>query len=129
MRPLPRLVLVRGLPGSGKSTIARTLAQIGYDHVEADMFFERDGTYVYDSARIKDAHAWCQQRTNDLLACGNPVVVANTFTQHWEMHLYKRMSWAHAAEYPTVIVARGDYGSIHNVPREAIERMKARWEY
>ena len=42
------LVLVRGLPGSGKSTYARSL---GYPNFEADMFFIKDGKYVYNPAK------------------------------------------------------------------------------
>ena len=37
------LVLIRGLPGSGKTTMARVLALVGYEHHEADHYFERDG--------------------------------------------------------------------------------------
>lgn len=51
------LVLIRGLPGSGKSTMAKVLALVGYQHFEADMFFVRDGTYCYDRSRIREAHA------------------------------------------------------------------------
>lgn len=36
------LVLIRGLPGSGKSTMAEVLAQVGYEHFEADMYFLRE---------------------------------------------------------------------------------------
>lgn len=45
------LVLIRGLPGSGKSTMAKVLAQVGYEHYEADMFFERDGVYLHVGGR------------------------------------------------------------------------------
>lgn len=57
------LVLIRGLPGSGKSTMARILRQVGYEHFEADIFFEDRGVYRYDASRVADAHAWCQRDT------------------------------------------------------------------
>lgn len=56
-----KLVLIRGLPGSGKSTIARAMA--AYEHYEADMYFEKGGEYCYDASKIKDAHEWCQRET------------------------------------------------------------------
>ena len=39
--PAPRLHLPRGLPGSGKSTVARRLASQGAVHVELDAFKRR----------------------------------------------------------------------------------------
>jgi energy-coupling factor transporter ATP-binding protein EcfA2 len=63
------LVLIRGLPGAGKSTMAKVLALVGYEHFEADMFFVKDGTYCYDRTRIRDAHAWCQNMTREALMC------------------------------------------------------------
>lgn len=45
------LFIIRGLPGSGKSMFARTIASSMDDtvHFEADMFFERDGEYRFDA--------------------------------------------------------------------------------
>ncbi|MCV5737299.1 ATP-binding protein, partial [Escherichia coli] len=77
------LTLVRGLPGSGKSTYAKTLDAV---LVEADQFFiNKNDTYQYDPALIKNAHAWCQLETKRLLRAEFDVVVANTFVKNWEM--------------------------------------------
>ena len=52
------LYIVRGIPGSGKSTFAKTL---GGQHYEADMYFiDEEGNYKFDGTKIKDAHKWCQ---------------------------------------------------------------------
>ena len=52
------LYIVRGIPGSGKSTFAKTL---GGQHYESDMFFiNENGEYNFDVTKIKDAHQWCQ---------------------------------------------------------------------
>lgn len=44
---MPMLVIVRGLPGSGKTTYVRENFS-PCEHVEADMFFEHKGYYVFD---------------------------------------------------------------------------------
>ena len=119
----PRLVLIRGLPGSGKSTTAKVLALIGYEHYEADMFFVRDGRYVYDASRIRDAHAWCQHMTRQALAQEGRVVVSNTFTRLNELAPYLDMS-----DSIRVIEAQGNWKNVHDVPPQAIARMAQRWE-
>jgi predicted kinase len=118
------LTLIRGLPGSGKSTAAKNMK---YFHLEADMYFMRGGEYQFDASKLGAAHGWCQNAARSALECGMDVVVSNTFTQHWEMDPYRRMAEEVGAEFE-VIVCEGDFGSVHNVPMEAIQRMKDRWE-
>lgn len=86
------LVLIRGLPGSGKSTMAGALSRAGYDHFEADMFFMRGGKYEYNATRIRDAHAWCQKMTREALTKGRRMVVSNTFTTLREIEPYRSMT-------------------------------------
>lgn len=121
----PELVLVRGLPGSGKSTIARNME--GYIHIEADMYFVRKNGYQYDPSKIKDAHAWCQKRAKDALSINKNVVVSNTFTRVFEMEPYFEMAKKYGANI-RVIEAKGNYKNIHNVPEQVIALMKGRWE-
>lgn len=118
-----QLILIRGLPGSGKSTRARGLAIAGFLHFEADMFFERDGIYEYESSRIKDAHAWCQQMTREALAEGKKVVVSNTFVKLHEIAPYRSMT-----ERVRVVEAKGIWENVHGVPETTIQKMAERWE-
>jgi hypothetical protein len=124
------LFIVRGLPGSGKSTIARQCVADGNGmvaHVEADMWFERSGTYKYEKEELPNAHKWCQDECLRLLKEGKTVIVSNTFTRKWEMKPYIRM--AEAMGIPRHYYnCTGNYESIHNVPADAMDRMRARWE-
>ena len=125
-----RLILIRGLPGSGKSTMARKMALAinGYVHLESDMYFiDHKGEYVFNPEKLKDAHRWCQESARVCLNSGDDVIVSNTFTQKWEMQPYIEMAAACGAVVE-IQVARGDFENTHGVPPEAIERMRARWE-
>jgi len=121
-----RLILIRGLPGSGKSTMARAMED--RRHFEADMFFEdANGVYNYDREKIKDAHEWCQRETFNALANGNPVVVSNTFTRVSEMRSYFEMAKRFNIEV-RVIVADGTWQNVHGVPDVVVDKMRQRWE-
>jgi predicted kinase len=124
-----KLILIRGLPGSGKSTLAKRIASGFGVHVEADMFFtDIDGKYVFDISKIKEAHQWCQERTRHWLTEGAHVIVSNTFTTAGELRPYFDI----AKEFdivPNVILAQNNFGNVHDVPAEALERMKQRFQY
>jgi len=86
-----------------------------------------DYSKLYTPEAAKRAHAICQSQARHALAFGGSVVVSNTFTQQWEMQPYLDMSLKYGAQVE-IITATGDYGSIHNVPAEAIQAMRERWE-
>ena len=56
------LILLRGLPGAGKSTLAKMMSD---SHYEADMYFTNDeGEYHFDPLKLKQAHQWCQDQVH-----------------------------------------------------------------
>jgi len=61
---MKELLLLRGLPGSGKSTLAKLL---GGEHIEADMYFMKDGEYHFDGSKLKIAHEWCRNQASYLI--------------------------------------------------------------
>jgi predicted kinase len=126
------LYIVRGIPGSGKSTFAKSL---GGTHFETDMFFMKDGEYKFDISKIKEAHKWCQDSVytamllNHTALLNNVIVVSNTFTQEWEMKPYFEM--AEYFEYKVFsIVVENRHGGVnkHNVPEETLTSMRNRFE-
>ena len=44
----------------GKSTLAKRVCN---QHIEADMFFMKDGEYKFDPTKLKQAHEWCREKT------------------------------------------------------------------
>lgn len=121
---MQKLTLIRGLPGSGKSTLAKTL---GIPHYEADMFFMKEGKYCFDASKLHQAHQWCLSSTKTALAAGSSVVVSNTFTTKKEMNPYIVLATEFGVELE-ILECTANFGSIHDVPEEALQRMRARWE-
>jgi len=122
------LILLRGLPGSGKSTFAQTL---NCPVFEADMFFvNSQGVYNFDFTRIKDAHSWCQEMVEDhMFNQHEKIAVSNTFTQEWEMKPYYDMAKTYGYNVFSIIVEnRHDGENVHGVPADKLEVMKNRFE-
>ena len=122
------LYIVRGIPGSGKSTFAKTL---GGEHYEADMFFiDANGEYKFDSSKIKWAHEWCQDMVYmDMIKEIPKIVVSNTFTQEWEMRPYFELAKNYGYKVFSVVVENRHGGTNqHEVPEEVLTKMCERFE-
>ena len=123
------LTIIRGLPGAGKSTLAQRLAQsTNAEHIEADQFFMYHGEYIYDGMRIGEAHEWCIQLTTKWIEERKSVIVSNTFTKISELRPYFALA-SRFRMIPDVITLHANRGSIHNVPKAVVDRMRARFVY
>ncbi len=129
-----KLILIRGLPGSGKTTCARGLVDATRDtaspmvHIEADQYYEVGGDYFFDGSWVREAHRRCFRLTKAVLEGGRDVVVSNTFTRVWEMQHYLDLAEHNLMIDVAVLKCIGNYESVHDVPQKVMERMKARWE-
>ena len=118
------LFLIRGLPGSGKSTYG---SKIGCFHVEADMYHFKDGEYIFDGSRSRLGHNWCQKTALFAMEHGMDVAVSNTFTQERELRPYLDFA-AKTGHKVKVIRMDKEYGTIHSVPTETVQKMRDRFE-
>ena len=124
-----RMILIRGIPGSGKSTLAKfLLSQMYGKHLEADMYFDRDGMYQFDATKLGAAHGWCQAEAAHYLEKGINVVVSNTFTTAKELKPYFAMAKTFGI-VPEVILCQNCFKNEHNVPDETLKRMRDRFQY
>jgi predicted kinase len=119
---LPRLVLIRGLPGSGKSTMAKGYSKDGYQHFESDQYFQSEDGYIFDETKLAQAHAWCLEQTRKALADGEHVVVANVFATHQDVQPYIDLGFGYQ-----IIDATQKDKSIQKVPADILTSTKAIW--
>ena len=109
---MKKLILLRGLPGSGKSTFADLIGArgAGYAHFEADMYFMKDGEYKFDPSQIKMAHNWCMIQTEKAMANDTSIIiVSNTFTQEWEMDFYYEKAKYYDYDVEAIKISRHEY--------------------
>jgi len=130
------LFLVRGLPGSGKSTFATHIWN-EYAVCEADKFFyDKEGNYNFDPSKIKDAHAWCRNEVETRMKDHQinqqyypEIAVSNTFTQEWEMKDYYELAEKYGYKVVSLIIENRHGGkNVHGVPDDKLEIMRNRFE-
>lgn len=148
------LIIIRGLPGSGKTTLANAFieslkANNTVKHFENDNYFiGSDGVYRFDKSKLHDAHLatfhhFCAEMKDALKRFGivpgtKPFVfiVSNTFTQRWEASPYIMYAQAHGFQVK-IIEPNSPWKShllscyekcTHNVPLDMIRAMANRYE-
>lgn len=146
-----RAFILRGLPGGGKSTVARMIKlSIENDEPERpslckivstdDFFIDKDGVYQFDPKLLGKYHAMALSSFIEALQPESgvwAVILDNTNTQTWEFSEYVKS--AKEAGWDTQIITVGqpkDDGHViecaarntHGVPLEAIQRMSKRFQ-
>lgn len=121
------LILLRGLPGSGKTTFAGMIP-------DAVNFCADDYPELYTPEfhpeRLRDAHAWCKDGVCKAMAGDvETVVVHNTMTQEWEFNPY--LTLAKAFDYNVIsLIVENRHGntSVHGVPNDVMNKMEERFD-
>ena len=121
--------LVRGLPGAGKTTIARMLSSVCLSN--DDYWTEPDGTYRVGSRRPAEhqrATADTLRRLRMALDAGTATIaVHNCFVTRDSLEPFKRMANEYGAKVVLVTV-QSEFQSVHQVPASVIATMRERWQ-
>lgn len=129
---MPSLIILRGLPGAGKSTLAKVLGDDKWPVFSIDDYFTDPDTGNY-SFRFEENHLAykrCQEQTE--LAMKNAtekIFIHNTFTLDWEIAPYFKL----AAQYNyRVFVAtvenRHKGKNMHHIGDEQIKKMAEKYK-
>ena len=136
------VIILRGLPGSGKSTLidkSIEKQQNSLAYCSADSFFtdKLTGEYRFDLEKLSSAHEACLNQFLDyLIANKSLIVVDNTNSQYWEYSLYKcfakcfgyRCSILELTCPSEEILKAYNLRNKHSVSYELTVAMRNRWE-
>ena len=138
-KPKGQMFIMRGLPGSGKSTVVETIRHNSVNFMpricSADDFFMVDGRYDFRPWLIGQAHEACKIKAFRAMMDGVDVFIDNTNSCKWEFELY--VLWARQLNYRCIIIDLFDSKLSdeelaarckHGVPVDSIAKMRARWE-
>ena len=119
------LYAIRGLPGSGKTTLAKLFDLKFY---EADQYFENFNNNKFDHSLIKKAHQYCFNNVKEELQNGNSVIVSNTMTSEKEVLEYHNLANKLNVKFVSMVLENRHNGiSVHDVPQSSIEQMQKRF--
>jgi predicted kinase len=122
-----KLILVRGLPGSGKSSLAEALGIRAI--CCADDYMMRDGVYSWDYRILDNAHRWCERKCRRFMKKRVEVIaVTNTLAPERELQPYIDLARQFGYKLFSIVVEnRHGNINIHSVPDESLEKMKNRF--
>ena len=125
------LILLRGLPGSGKTTLAVVLSEYGKYPVFSvdDYFTDENGRYEFRFQENHLAYKQCEENVKVAMQQGSEqILVHNTFTQEWEMDPYFKLAAEHGYRaHVATVENRHDGKNVHEIPEDHVERMRSKF--
>lgn len=126
------VIIIRGVPGSGKSSLAELISGGDKNIVcESDQFMHNDkGEYEFDFNRLRETHSRCLGKFKTLVDLDTPlVIVSNTSTTTKEFKDYRK--YAEDKGYRVAVIIVENYHgnkSVHDVPEDKMDAMRNRFQ-
>jgi predicted kinase len=133
-----KLYIMRGLPGSGKSTKAKELAGNLGQIFSTDEYFMQDGKYQFDASRLPEYHRRnLDDSTMAMRRGAGVVVIDNTNIEPWHFEKYLESGRLYGYQVEFVEFDPTNYSdakikelasrNTHQVPESAIRSMRDKW--
>ncbi|MEK7535650.1 MAG: AAA family ATPase [Patescibacteria group bacterium] len=133
---MKKFIIMRGVPGSGKTTRAMELAGLKGRIHSADYFFAGEGgNYRFDRGHIEEAHIFCFEMVRASMEMARPLIIldsCNIQRKHFRGYLDIARQYGYVVEevamlpHPDPAIAA--MRNVHGVSQESIERAIALWE-
>ena len=138
-----RFIIVRGLPGGGKSFLAEKLKKnfeannLSCSVLTTDDFFVHNNQYNFDGSLLSVAHPWNLGRViRSMMIETDVIIVPNTSTQAWEIKEYyknaMKFGYSFDIKEPETSwkfdIEECAAKNSHGIGVDIIEKMLDRWE-
>lgn len=127
---MPKLYLITGPAGAGKTTLAQKMIAEGKAvcHYEADQWMvDDDFNYSFDPKKLHFCHQTCQRFTEIEMQNNDNVIVSNTTLTKKEAKPYIDMAKKYGYDVE-IIHLKTQFQSVHGVPEWKVKEMQEKRE-
>lgn len=121
------LIILRGLSGSGKSTVGQLFGTKAI--CSADDYFMRNGIYCWYGEGLPYAHSWCQRKCRRFMKKqAKIIIIDNTSARERDLVPYQDLARQFGYRVHSIVVENRHGGvNKHDVPEENLEKQRNRF--